>query len=134
MFTGVVSFGLFHGLLLLPVLLGLLGPASHHTHFKRSEISKKLGINDDFFDQTINNNLDHVTNFDVELYEHRAEMHSIAERISTVPLASPPALFLNFQNSVDSNNHILDITPSSQLNNNQLDTQSASTIVQESSL
>jgi len=129
-FIGVVLFGLFHGLLMLPVLLGLLGPPSHRSHFKRSGISQRLEIDDDnSYDGRINNTLDAVGNFDVDLYEHQAKMKSIADRIS--PL-SPPAkqnLFLNFQSSMNST-QILDITPI----NYDISTRNSSGIIQESNL
>ena len=140
MFFTVVLFGLFHGLILLPVLLGLIGPASHREHFRKSGISQRLELDDDFHDQTIHvhNILDIAGNFNVDLYEHGAQMGSNAERISSsIPLASPPAnenlqLFLNFQNSVN-NTQILDVTPS-QINSHDRSTQSANGIVQESSV
>lgn len=138
MFVGVVLFGLFHGLLLLPVLLGLIGPASHREYFRKSGVSRWLELDDAFHDQTIHmhNTLDIADNFNVDLYEHGANTDSIAKRISSVPLGSPPAkenlqLFLKFQNSVN-NTQILDVTPS-QINDRS--TQSANgIIVQESSV
>ena len=139
MFFSVVLFGLFHGLLLLPVLLGWIGPASHREYFRKSGISQWLELDNDFHDQTISlhNPLDVADNFNVDLYEYDANTNSIAKRISTVPLASPPParenlqLFLNFQNSVN-NTQILDVTPS-QINDRS--TQSANHIsVQETSV
>lgn len=135
MFIGVVLFGLFHGLLMLPVLLGLLGPASHRSHFKRSGIAQQLEIDDDSYDGRIDNTLDAVGNFDVDSYEHQAKMKSIADRISPIPLVSPPPkqnlqLFLNFQSSLN-NTEILDITPS-QFSSYDTSTQNNSGIIQES--
>lgn len=136
MFIGVVLFGLFHGLLLLPVLFGILGPGSHRTHF-RSGISRRLELDDDFCDQGVHNALDIAGNFDVDLYEHHARMEEIAERISPTPLVSPTPrlqLFLNYQSSINSN-QMLDLTPS-QLNNNNnnVSAQTANCTVQESSI
>ena len=139
MFCGVVLFGLFHGLLFLPVLLGWIGPASHREYFRKSGVSRWLELDDDdlLHDQPIQirNTIDIADNFNVDLYEHDANMASIAKRISSVPLASPPAKenlpFLNFQNSVN-NTQILDVTPS-QINDRSI--QSANgIIVQESSI
>jgi len=87
---------------MLPVLLGLLGPPSHWSHFKRSGISQRLEIDDDDFNDGRNNNtLYAVGNFDVDLYEHQAMMKSIADRISPIPLVSPPSKQnLNCQSSM----------------------------------
>lgn len=134
MFSGVVLFGLFHGLLLLPVLLGLLGPGSHRTHFRRSGVSRRLELDDDLCDQGVRNTIDIVDNFDVDLYEHHAEIEEIAERISPTPLVSQPArlqLFLDYQNSITSN-HTLDLTPSQFNSNNNGSTLTANGVVQES--
>jgi len=87
-FIGVVLFGLFHGLVLLPVLLGLIGPASHHIHFKKSDLIRQLEIDDNSCEQVANSTLDFIDiPFDVDTYEHQAKMESISERIS--PIASP---------------------------------------------
>ena len=138
MFSGVVLFGLFHGLLLLPVLLGLIGPASHHAHSRKSRVSRRLELDDDLYDQTMhvqNITLDIADNFNVDLYEHGAIMDSTAKRISSsIPLASPPAkenlqLFLNSINNIE----VLDVTHS-QINSNNGSTQSAYGIVKESSV
>ena len=129
-------FGLFHGLLLLPVLLGLLGPSSHRTHFRRSGVSRRLELDDDLCDQTVHNIIDIVNNFNVDLYEHHARMEEIAERISPTPLVSQPArlqLFLNYQNSITSN-HTLDLTPVQFNSNNNGSTLTANGVVQESSI
>ena len=128
-------FGLFHGLLLLPVLLGIFGPSSHRTHF-RSGISRRLELDDDLCDQGVRNTIDIVDNFDVDLYEHHATMEEIAERISPTPLVSQPArlqLFLNYQNSITSN-HMLDLTPVQFNSNNNGSTLTANGVVQESSI
>lgn len=137
MFIGVVAFGLFHGLLLLPVLLGLIGPPSHRTHFKRSGISQRLEIDDDggLCDYTMNNTLDNVNNFNVDLYEHHAKMDTIAKQVMPIGMATTPAnmqLFLHYQNSINSNQTV-DITPS-YFNSIDKSTQDVSNIVQESAI
>ena len=139
MFFGVVLFGLFHGLLLLPVLLGIIGPASHRARFRRSGVSRRLELDGDFCDQTVHNALDIADHFNVDMYEHDAKMDSIARRISpSIPLESPPTkenlqLFLHFQSSI-SNIETMDVMPS-QINNYDRSTQSANNgIVQESSV
>lgn len=134
MFLGVVLFGLFHGLLLLPLLLGIIGPASHRTHFRRSGISQRLELDDDVCDHMMQDTLDIANNFNVDIYEHHARMKEIANRISTIP-SYPPAqgngqLFLDFQSSINGT-ETLDLTPS-QCNDNG--TQSSSSVVQESSI
>lgn len=140
-FIGVVLFGLFHGLLLLPMLLGIIGPPSHREHFRRSRISRRLEIDDDDFlnQTTINsNNLENVKNFNVDLYEHHATMDSITKTISPISLMSPPAnenvqLFLNYQRSpINTNTDVI----LSHLNNNNINNNinTPSTVVQESSI
>ena len=87
-FIGVVLFGLFHGLVLLPVLLGLIGPASHHIHFKKSDLIRQLEIDDNSCEQAADGILDCIDiPFDVDTYEHQAKMASISECIS--PIVSP---------------------------------------------
>ena len=88
MFIGVVLFGLFHGLVLLPVLLGLIGPGSHNLHFKKSDLIRQLEIDDNFCEREADGVLDFIDiPFDVDTYEHQAKMASISEQIS--PIASP---------------------------------------------
>ena len=118
------------------MLLGLLGPGSHRTQFRRSGISRRLELDDDLCDQTVRNTIDIVNNFDVDLYEHHATMEEIAERILPTPLVSQPArlqLFLNYQNSITSN-HTLDLTPVQFNSNNNGSTLTANGVIQESSI
>jgi len=90
-FIGVVLFGLFHGLVLLPVLLGLIGPASHHMHFKKSNLIRQLEIDDNSCEKAADGVLNFIDiPYDVETYEHQARMASIKEQIS--PVESPVEL------------------------------------------
>ena len=131
-------FGLFHGLLLLPVLLGLFGPGSHRAHFSTNRLSRRLELDDEFCDHAVHNALDIADHFNVDMYEHSAEVESIANnRISTSPMESPPVnenlqLFLNFRSSTN-NIQTLDVTPS-HINTNNRRIHNANGTFQESSI
>ena len=119
------------------MLLGLFGPGSHRAHFSTNRLYRQLELDDEFCDHAVHNALDTADHFNVDMYERSAEVESIANRISTSPMESPPVnenlqLFLNFRSSIN-NIQTLDVTPS-HINTNERRTQTANGTFQESSI